>query len=143
MSHWRLHYHLVWATYQREPQITAARGQLIRATLYAKARELGLTLHEVGGMEEHLHLVVSVPPSLAVADCVRHLKGATSRAVNRSRATAAPFRRQDSYGALTIGGRSLTAVIAYVRNQRQHHHTDTTIPAYERTSLNFHGREFG
>jgi REP element-mobilizing transposase RayT len=134
MAYWRLHYHAVWTTYQREPLITAARERVIRTTLYAKARELGLTLHEVGGMEEHLHVVVSAPPTLAVADWIRHLKGATSRAVNRMRGANGAFRWQDSYGALSIGGRSLATVIAYVRNQRQHHLAGTIISAYEQTT---------
>lgn len=134
MAYWRLHYHAVWTTYRREPLISAAHERVIRTTLYAKARELGLTLHEVGGMEEHLHVVLSAPPTVAVADWIRHLKGATSRAVNRARDTNSAFRWQDSYGALSIGGRSLATVIAYVRNQRQHHLAGTVLSAYEQTN---------
>ena len=131
MAFWRLHCHLVWGTYGREPFIDAARETLIHQTLFGKAKELGMLIHAVGGIEDHTHVVTSIAPRLSVATCVGQLKGASSHRVNVEFPDEV-FRWQGGYGALSIGGRSLASVIAYVRNQREHHRTGTTIAVYER-----------
>lgn len=134
MAFWRLHYHLVWATVGRSALIDSIAERVIEQALYRKTRELSITLHAVGNTEDHLHMVVSVPPKLAVAECLRQFKGASSYAVNHNIVRTPKFEWQDGYGALTIGGDSLPGVVAYVRNQREHHRDHTTVAVYERVS---------
>lgn len=131
MPYWKLYYHLVWATFERHPVITAEREAIVRTTLYAKAKVLRVVLHAVGNVADHVHVVVSIPPGLTVAACVKHLKGASSRAMNIR--AGAGFRWQEGYGALSLGERSLSTVVAYVRNQPRHHHEQTTLALYETT----------
>jgi putative transposase len=131
MPYWRLHYHLIWATKNRLPLIDAQREVVIQQTIAAKTRELRICLHAVGGSEDHVHTVVSIPPSLRVSECVKHLKGATSRAVNRSEAQGKVFQWQGGYGAVTVGEESLGKVIDYVKRQREHHRSGTTLAQYE------------
>jgi len=95
MAYWRLHYHLVWATYQREPMITESREATVYAVLNSKAKELGLVLHGAGNIEDHMHVVASIPPKLAVADCVRHVKGTISHAINHLADGQGVFKWQD------------------------------------------------
>ena len=132
MAYWRLHYHLVWATYRRLPLINAERARVIRETIYAKAEELGCILHATGGIADHIHVVISIPPRLSISDCLRHLKGASSRAVNQLPGARADFKWQEGYGALSIGERSLPDAIAYAKYQRQHHQQRTTKSMFER-----------
>src|SRR5260221_1411908 len=120
MAYWRLHYHLVWATRQREPLIDTTCERLIHQTLYGKAKEVGVLIHALGNVENHIHVVASIPPKLSVADCVGQFKGASSHRVNQERQQRA-FQWQGGYGALSLGGRSLATLIAYVRHQREHH----------------------
>jgi REP element-mobilizing transposase RayT len=82
MTYWRLHYHLIRATFEREPSITPEREKVFYGVLYGKGKELALKIHAAGNIEDHIHVVVSIPPKLAVADCVRHLKGANAYAIN-------------------------------------------------------------
>ena len=131
MAFWRLHYHLVWSTYGREPLIDSIRERIVHPCVYGKAKELGLLIHAIGGVADHVHVVASIPPRLNVAECVGKLKGASSRRVNRELGGAA-FRWQGGYGALSIGERSLPKVIAYVCNQQVHHGTGRPIAIYER-----------
>ncbi len=131
MAYWRLHYHLVWTTHKREPLIDAASEVLIRYTLYGKAKELGILIHAIGNVDDHIHVVASVPPKLSIADCVGKLKGASSHRVNQE-GRQQTFRWQGGYGALSLGGHSLATVIAYVRNQREHHQCGRAIALYER-----------
>jgi putative transposase len=131
MAYWRLHYHLVWATALRQPLIDADAACVIEQALYRKARELGVTIHQVGGVEDHLHVVASIPSRVAVAGCLQQFKGASSYAVNSSLHRGPRFRWQDGYGALTVGHRSLALVVDYVRRQREHHAAGQLLPALE------------
>ncbi len=134
MSYWRLHYHLVWATYQGLPLITESLERQIYGTILGKAKELGVIVHAIGNVQDHMHVAVSIPPKLAVADCIKHFKGASSRYVNVQSNTDARFSWQEGYGALTFGDRAMSDVVAYVKNQKQHHHEETARPAFERMS---------
>ena len=132
MTYWRLHYHLIWATFEREPSITPEREKMFYGVLYNKAKELGVKIHAAGNIEDHAHVVASIPPKLAVADCVRHLKGASSYAINHMDGSDGKFKWQEGYGALSIGERSLETVKEYAAKQKEHHRENKTIEVYER-----------
>jgi putative transposase len=133
MPYWKLYYHIVWATVERHALITAERGAIIRTTLFAKAKELRVVLHATGIVADHMHVVASIPPVLSLAACVKHLKGANSRAVHVQAGAGQPFRWQEGYGALSLGERSLGTVVAYVVDQPRHHRDQTTLSLFETT----------
>ena len=132
MTYWRLHYHLIWSTHDREPTITPEREKMFYGVLYRKAEELDLKIHSAGNVEEHVHVVLSIPPKIAVADCVRHLKGASAFAINHMPGSDGKFRWQGGYGALTVGERSLEIVMEYAAKQKEHHRENKLIAVYER-----------
>jgi putative transposase len=121
MTYWRLHYHLIWATFEREPSITPEREKVFYGVLYGKAKELDLKIHAAGNIEDHVHIVVSIPPKLAVADCVRHLKGASAYAINHMDGSDGNFKWQEGYGALSVSEPFLEKVMAYAAKQKEHH----------------------
>ena len=132
MTYWRLHYHLIWAKFEREPSLTPEREKMFYGVLYNKAKELGVKIHAGGNIEDHAHVVASIPPKLAVADCVRHLKGASSYAINHMPDSDGTFRWQGGYGAISVGERSLEAVKEYAAKQKEHHRENKLIDIYER-----------
>jgi REP element-mobilizing transposase RayT len=132
MTYWRLHYHLIWATHEREPHLTPKFEEIFYGVLKRKVQELGVKLHAAGNVPNHVHLVVSIPPKLAVAKCVRHFKGATAFTLNKAIDSKYQFQWQVGYGALTLGERSLEKVMAYAANQKQHHQTGELIQVYEK-----------
>ena len=83
-------------------------------------------------MVDHVHAVLSIPPKIAVADCVRHLKGASAYAINHMEESNGQFKWQAGYGALTVGERSLEIVKDYAARQKEHHRNGTIIDIYER-----------
>jgi putative transposase len=133
MPYWNLYYHLIWATHEREPLIGRDEQSVIKTILYRKAQELGVTLYGVGNVADHVHVAASIPPSMSVATCIKHLKGASSRAVNLQVPPRNVFRWQEGYGALTFAELSLDTVVAYIRDQPRHHHLGTTLAFYETT----------
>jgi len=132
MTYWRLHYHLIWSTYERERSITPEREKMFYGVIYGKAKELDLKIHSAGNIEDHIHIVISIPPKIAVADCVRHLKGASAFAINHMAGSDSKFKWQGGYGALTIGERSLETIMEYAAKQKEHHHENKLIAVYER-----------
>lgn len=110
--------------------------EIVENSLKLTFAELDVIPHAIGYMPDHVHVVVSVPPKVAIADLVRRMKGASSHAVNsdRQRVELPTFRWQDEYGVLTFGDKALSDVIAYVSNQPSIHASRQTWPTMERTS---------
>lgn len=132
MTYWRLHYHIIWSTMDRQPILTPRIEKVFYGVIYGKAEELGLKVHAAGNVEDHVHIVLSIPPKLAVADCIRHLKGASAYSINHIGGSDGQFKWQAGYGALTVGERSLETVMEYAARQKEHHKERTTIDNYER-----------
>ena len=132
MTYWRLHYHLIWATFERKPTITVENEKIFYGVLYKKGKEMDLKIHAAGTVDDHVHVVVSIPPKLAIADCVRHLKGASAYAINHGDGGKEKFKWQEGYGALTVGERSLKTIMEYAANQKQHHKDRSMVAVYER-----------
>ena len=132
MTYWRLHYHIIWSTLDRQPFLTSTIEKVFYGVLYGKAKELGLKVHVAGNVDDHVHVVLSIPPKIAVADCVQHLKGASAYAINHMEESTGQFKWQAGYGALTAGERSLEIVKDYAARQKERHRNGTIIDIYER-----------
>ena len=132
MTYWRLFYHLIWSNHDRQPILTGAREKMFYGVLYRKAEDLGLIIHAAGNVDDHVHVVVSIPPKLSVAECVRKIKGASAYAINHMPGDDGQFQWQSGYGALTIGERSLETVMAYATKQKEHHRDKALLDIYER-----------
>ena len=131
MAFWRLYYHLVWATKNREPLIQPDFEARLYAYLVHKAAELGVYVYAVNGCCNHLHLIVAIPPQHAIADVVKRLKGASSHDLNIGNRPD-QFAWQRGYGALSLGERQLPDAVAYVQNQKAHHAQQVTNAWLER-----------
>ncbi len=132
MSFWRLFYHLVWATRERAPLIDGGRAELLDRAMRAVCNDKGVIVHALGMMPDHVHLVASVPPRVAIAELVQGVKGMSSHLVNdRMIGADRPFAWQAEYGVFSFAERSLPNVVAYVHNQPAHHAAGTTRPLFE------------
>jgi putative transposase len=131
MPYWRLFYHFVWGTKHGEPLIGMDFEQLLHKAIAAKAIELGGVVHAVGGVSDHVHLVVSVPPRIALSTFIGQVKGNTSHFVNHEIQPGYRFQWQDEYGVVSFGERHLSWVVQYALNQAQHHERDTIVGRLE------------
>jgi REP element-mobilizing transposase RayT len=132
MPFWRSYYHLIWATKDRVPLIQPAIERRLFPYLISKARESKSNVYAINGWTDHVHLVASIPPSYAVADVVKSLKGASSHFLNHEVGLQAHFAWQRGYGVLTVGERQRPIAEEYVRRQKEHHQRETTIAWLER-----------
>jgi putative transposase len=127
MPYCQLFYHLVWSTKHREPRITPEVEPVIYNLLRTKAIGLGGTVFALNGSVEHVHLVTTILPRIAVTTFVGQVKGVASAKLNQSRPVDLPFYWQEDYGAFTFDGKRLPNVIAYVENQKHPHAQNSTI----------------
>jgi REP element-mobilizing transposase RayT len=135
MALWRLYYHLVWATKEREPLINSDREVKLYPYIIAKADDLGCIVHAIGGVEDHIHLVVSIPPTLAIADFVKRIKGSSAHFLNQAfSASLNKFGWQEGYGVFSLGGKQLEQAVDYVKNQKAHHSNGTAIASLEQVT---------
>lgn len=130
MTIWRIYYHLVWATGDRLPIITEALEPELYRYIKAKTRSLNCLFYGIGGMADHLHLVVSIPPSQSIADFVKRIKGSSSRHMNRTFPNQV-FAWQREYGVFSLGSKQLDRAVTYVRQQKQHHANGTLYRSLE------------
>jgi len=82
-------------------------------------------LIQIGGIEDHVHLLVNLPVSTAVSDSIRDLKANSSRWVNDNSHTTVPFQWQKGYGAFTVSYSQVDVVRRCIQDQRAHHHKKT------------------
>jgi len=78
-------------------------------------------LLEVGGVDDHVHLLVNIPPTECVSNFIRDLKSSTSKWVSESDLVKQDFRWQKGYGAFTVSFSQIESVRSYIQNQEEHH----------------------
>jgi putative transposase len=124
--------HLVWATWDRSPLITPENEARLYAAMLAKLREFRCTDITIGGVSDHVHIALRFPPTVAIAELVKQVKGASSHCMTH--AVGVPdFQWQGGYGAFTFARRSLPKISDYVANQKAHHANATFVPYLEET----------
>lgn len=132
MPYWKLYYHFIWGTKNRLPLIDSDFEPELYKAMAAKAQTLGGFVHAIGGIEDHVHLAVSIPPKIAPANFIGDVKGNCSHFVNHVVKPDFEFYWQDEYGVFSFGERNLLSVVRYIHNQRQHHADGTLIATMER-----------
>ena len=123
--------HLVWGTWDRLPMLTEELKTPVYRAIGAKCTELRAELVAVGGMEDHVHLLVQLPSTLCVADLVKHVKGASAHLVTHQLAPAQPFKWQGAYAAFTVCPHHVTRVRDYIARQREHHAAGFLVTEWE------------
>jgi REP element-mobilizing transposase RayT len=134
MPFYRLFYHIVWGTKNREPMIQIEFENSLHNVIAAKTKKLGAIVYAVGGIDDHIHLVATVPPKLALAEFVGQVKGNSSHFANHKLSLDYRFQWQKEYGVVTFGGKQLDMVVKYAKNQRQHHTNGSLISFLENTT---------
>lgn len=124
--------HLVWATWDRLPLLTTEIEPRIHHAIAAKCTDLGGELIALGGVEDHIHLLVGLPATISLAEFVGKVKGASSHlASHEVLRNDALFKWQGAYGAVSVSPNLLSQASAYIAHQKVHHANKTLIPEWE------------
>ena len=118
-------YHIIFSTKDRHPVINSEIRSDVYNYIRRMSKEIGLYLHNIGGTDDHVHLLIYIPPKLAVSDAVGKLKGASSHYVNSKYADKYTLYWQNGFGAFTIGKERFKRLATYIDNQEKHHRDET------------------
>ncbi len=119
-----LHYHLVFSTKNREAIIQESWRERLHEYLGGTIRGIGGQSEGIGGVADHVHLLVSLRATHCVADMMRELKKASSVWVHNEIGLSS-FAWQEGYAAFTVSAPSCPAVKRYIANQETHHRTQS------------------
>lgn len=123
--------HLVWGTWDRAPLLVGEMERRIYHSIQASCVAMGAETLALGGVEDHVHLLVRLPATLSIADLVKQVKGASAHLATHEVAPQKFFKWQGGYAAFSIGQRQLTTVRAYIIHQKEHHRNNTLVPEWE------------
>ena len=115
-----LHYHVTFSTKYRKPWIQQSWEQKLHEYLGGTLRKLDGFPQGIGGVNDHIHLLVGLKPTHRLSDVMRELKKASSVWVRETIGLSA-FQWQEGYAAFSVGATSRRSVQAYIANQRKHH----------------------
>jgi len=120
-SYTSLLYHLIFGTKGRRPLITRELQQRLYEYIGGiVSREEG-RLIAVGGVQDHIHMLVSIPPTKAVSDFLRIVKTNSSKWIHETFRESTDFGWQDGYGAFSVSKSGIDDVRAYIATQEEHH----------------------
>jgi putative transposase len=112
------HQHIVFSTAERRRIIEKTFQPKLWAYLAGICRNHGIFVRAIGGVEDHVHLLIEIPPTLAVAKVVLTLKSNSSKWINE---TGRKFSWQKGYAAFSVSASNVRTVENYVNNQEVRH----------------------
>lgn len=114
-------YHIVFSTQERAPFIDPELRDHLYPYLAAIVRNESGSLLAIGGMPDHVHLLVRLKPTACLADLLRSIKANSSRWVHERSGPARRFGWQEGYGAFSVSQSSSAGVCKYIQNQEERH----------------------
>lgn len=128
----QLYLHCVWATWDRLPLISSQIETNLYASIQAKCIELKCKTISIGGVEDHVHLLVRFPTTLSVADFIKEVKGSSSHLMTHEVKPSEFFKWQGASGAFTVSPGMIEKVTAYILNQKAHHGSKDLLDDWEK-----------
>ena len=136
-----IYIHIVFATKGRVPALLKERREDLFRYIWGIIKNQRCHLYRINGIEDHLHILASLHPTISVADLVKDIKVASSLWIKENEVFPQFNHWQDGYAAFTVSRQDKGAVIEYIKDQEEHHRTKTFLEEL-REMLTAHGLEF-
>lgn len=140
-SYISVYVHYVFSTKNRQKMITADLEPRLWAYMGGIARDNKMKALAIGGIEDHAHVFLSLPSTLSIAKTIQLIKGGSSHWVHETFPSHQDFEWQEGYGAFSVSISRIDKTVAYIKNQREHHHKTTFQEEYL-AILKKHGIEY-
>ncbi|MBO7432170.1 MAG: IS200/IS605 family transposase [Salinivirgaceae bacterium] len=125
MSYTRFLYHIVFRTKCSMNVISESHEKDLYAYIYGFIKNKGAVLYRIGGMPNHIHLLVDIPPSLSVSSFMQELKTSSSRWLKSNQDFSQFQGWAEGYAAFTYSLNEKETIINYIMNQKEHHRVET------------------
>ena len=111
----------MFSTKERRPFLTPKIRERLWPFLGGIAKQNKMKAIEIGGVEDHVHILLSLPATMPIAKAMQLIKGGSSKWIHETFPDQRSFNWQEEYGAFTVSASQLDAVIRYIKNQEEHH----------------------
>jgi putative transposase len=118
-------FHCIFSTKERRKSITPELQDRLRPYLGRIARDSNMKALAIGGIDDHVHMLLSLPSTLAIAKAVQILKANSSKWIYETFPQQRGFAWQEGYGAFSIGKSQVPATVKYIESQIEHHRKRT------------------
>ena len=137
----QLIYHLIFSTKHREPTIIPDQKKQLFAYIHQLLTNKNCHLYRINGVEDHLHILTHIHPTLAISSLVKDIKLVTDDFIKKERIFPNFRGWQDGYGAFSESIKAKERLIAYIKNQEEHHRKKSFLEEYK-SLLREHQIEF-
>jgi putative transposase len=124
-SYRQLLYHLVFRTKEDKKVLTKDNSPELYAYIGGIIRNKNSHLYQINGIENHLHILTDLHPSIALADFMREIKGSSSFWINNIKQFPLFDGWAEGYGSFTCSYLDVARLIDYIINQKEHHRKKT------------------
>ena len=121
MSKTHIIVHIVFATKHRRPTIPIQHKRLLYSYIYGIIKHYGCTLRRMNGMSDHVHILIDLNPTIALADLVKKIKQSSTTWLKTKTEFPKFERWEEGYYAASIGPEQEDLCINYIINQETHH----------------------
>jgi len=137
----QIYYHIVFSTKGREPVLLRERREDLYRYVWGILKNKKCHLYRINGMNDHLHILTSLHPTVSLAKLIQEIKTSSSDWIKREGVFPSFRHWQDGYGAFTKSHKNRDDTIEYIKNQERHHITMSFIDEM-RVQLSEEGVEF-
>ncbi len=120
-THTQLLFHIVFATKNREKTIVYEQKQQLYAYIWGVLKNNNCHLYRMNGVEDHIHILTHIHPSVSVSNLVKNIKVASSMWIKEQSLLPNFTSWQEGYGAFSCSYKDKDRLIDYIKNQEQHH----------------------
>jgi putative transposase len=118
-------FHLVWSTKERRSLIPSSHKRRLWEYLAGAFQTAECAPIQIGGMSDHIHVLLGVPPKHAVSEIIRDIKLCSSKWIRATLSDCQDFAWQEGFGSFTVSVSQKEVVARYILNQEEHHKKQT------------------
>lgn len=128
-------YQIIFSTKHREPVLVTEHRTDLYKYIWGILKNKNCHLYQIGGVDDHLHILTHLHPSVALADVVKDIKLACTDYIKSHHLFPLFAGWQDGYGAFTYSIEAKENLILYIKNQEEHHRRKTFLEEYKELLL--------
>ena len=132
-AYFEINLHITWPVKGAQPVLVGEVEGHLHRHLQAQILKSDVRLHGIGGTDDHVHIVVSVPPTLILSEWIGRLKGASSHFINHDILNRKDLQWDEGYGVVSCGTKDIPWLVEYATTQRPRHAAGNVFDRLERT----------
>jgi putative transposase len=125
-------YHIVFSTKDRRAVLDEPRREELFRYVWGIGKNKDCHLYRINGIEDHIHILTSLHPAIKLSDYIKEIKTSTNKWIKENDVFPAFTYWQSGYGAFTLSYAEKDGLIEYIKNQQEHHKTESYLDELRR-----------